>query len=106
MFGDEPYAPYDLVILSSYLAGDTDQLWLQDSLLVDSMIWNAPADDEIFVRFQSLEFEGRSSFTFQVLENRRSEQLWRAQEVETVYDPLRLDSVPATHLFQVSLYPQ
>jgi len=30
LFGDEPYAPYDRVKLSSYLAGDIDQVWLQD----------------------------------------------------------------------------
>jgi len=79
--------------------------WLQDSVIIDSMAWNAPMDNEVFIRFQNLDFEGRTSFTFQVLENRRSEQLWRAEEEETVYDPLRLDSVPATHLFQVSLFP-
>mgnify|MGYP006268131655 CR=1 FL=1 len=75
-----------------------------DSLrLVDEWTWLVPNEGEITLSFGQLSFGGEQTFTFEVLDNRRHEQLWRAEKPLTVYDPLRRDSVQARILLQMAL---
>jgi hypothetical protein len=74
-----------------------------DTALLDTWEWQTSDNQEITLRFSQLSFGGEQTFTFEVLENQRKEQLWRAEKFLRVYSVLRRDSVDARILLQMSL---
>lgn len=74
-----------------------------DTLSLGAASWAVPESDKVSFEFDRIDFRGQREFLFQVLESKRDAQLWRAENVLTVYDPLRRDSVEARVLLQMDL---
>lgn len=74
-----------------------------DSTQLQAIDWQQLTETRVRLSFERLRFEGFGTFDFRILENERNQQLWRAEALDRVYNPLRADSSQVRLLLQLEL---
>lgn len=74
-----------------------------DSAQIQGISWSQLSDTRVRFSFERMELEGFDEFEFRILQDDRNQQLWRAEEVDKVYNPLRADSSDVRLLVQMEL---